>query len=64
LTLAASLALLSMSRSGTLSVGADSTIAPLIGAALALAAAVKGDHAQLSAMVGVLVFKIYAARLE
>lgn len=60
----ASVMMLLMSRSATLSVGADSTIAPLIGTTLAAGGTVHGDAALLAAMVGVLLLAVYAMRLE
>ena len=60
----ASVMMLLVSRSATLSVGADSTIAPLIGTTLAAGAAVHGDAALLAGMVGALLLAVYAMRLE
>lgn len=60
----AALVMLVVTRDRALSVGADSTIAPLIAATLAASGAVPGDAALLAGMVGLGMLAIYALRLE
>ncbi|MCA8879416.1 MAG: SulP family inorganic anion transporter [Rhodobacteraceae bacterium] len=61
---AASLMMLLACRDCTLSVGADSTIAPLIAAALAGAGSASGTAALLAGLVGLTLLAVWALRLE
>ncbi|OOY28408.1 hypothetical protein BMI90_06945 [Thioclava sp. L04-15] len=60
----ASVVMVLVGRNPTLSVGADSTIAPLIATALAAMGAMPGDPALLAAMVGAMLLVVWLLRLE
>ena len=61
---AASVAMLLVARDATLSVGADSTIAPLVAAVLAATGAGPGDAALLAALIGAVLLAVCLLRLE
>ncbi|KEO51863.1 SulP family inorganic anion transporter [Thioclava pacifica] len=60
----ASVVMVLVGRNPTLSVGADSTIAPLIATALATIGALPGDAALLAGMVGAMLLAVWLLRLE